>query len=241
MVLLAEDVRAKRWSLHDIVREISDVVQTRSDMGKEFGTVVVSTKALDRRALAAQPRGHGACATPGAIAALPIVPLGSEGETTSSHFLFTYFSVLCLFNSADCEMLVFQEKYYSITMIVHSTFGGDTARSDQFFAVRATRCRASLTILCLSSCRAAGAADNARPLTATVGDYHKAEHIGAALHRPCAPRQQKKLWFGVLNIILSIIAVCSMWLSRVSCVVLTRVRHPPFPRTDPGRTGGGHP
>lgn len=55
MVLLAEDVRAKRWSLHDIVREISDVVQTRSDMGKEFGTVVVSTKALDVRALAAQP------------------------------------------------------------------------------------------------------------------------------------------------------------------------------------------
>lgn len=41
MVLLAEDVRAKRWSLHDIVREISDVVQARSDMGKEFGAVLV--------------------------------------------------------------------------------------------------------------------------------------------------------------------------------------------------------
>lgn len=41
MVLLAEDVRAKRWSLHDIVREISDVVQARSEIGKEFGAIVV--------------------------------------------------------------------------------------------------------------------------------------------------------------------------------------------------------
>lgn len=42
MVLLAEDVRAKRWSLQDIVREISDVVQARSEKGKNFGTIVVS-------------------------------------------------------------------------------------------------------------------------------------------------------------------------------------------------------
>ncbi|CBJ31829.1 RecName: Full=Pyrophosphate--fructose 6-phosphate 1-phosphotransferase subunit beta; Short=PFP; AltName: Full=6-phosphofructokinase, pyrophosphate dependent; AltName: Full=Pyrophosphate-dependent 6-ph [Ectocarpus siliculosus] len=41
MVLLAEDVRAKRWSLQDIVREISDVVQARSDKGKNFGTIVI--------------------------------------------------------------------------------------------------------------------------------------------------------------------------------------------------------
>ena len=41
MVLLAEDVRAKRWSLHDIVREISDVVQARSEQGKEFGAILV--------------------------------------------------------------------------------------------------------------------------------------------------------------------------------------------------------
>lgn len=42
MVLLAEEVRAKRWSLQDIVREISDVVQARSEKGKNFGTIVVS-------------------------------------------------------------------------------------------------------------------------------------------------------------------------------------------------------
>lgn len=42
MVLLAEEVRAKRWSLHDIVREISDVIQARSEKGKNFGTIVVS-------------------------------------------------------------------------------------------------------------------------------------------------------------------------------------------------------
>ncbi|CAM9510914.1 unnamed protein product, partial [Laminaria digitata] len=41
MVLLAEDVRAKRWSLHDIVKEISDVVQTRSEQGKEFGAILI--------------------------------------------------------------------------------------------------------------------------------------------------------------------------------------------------------
>lgn len=42
MVLLAEEVRAKRWSLHDIVREISDVIQARSEKNKNFGTIVVS-------------------------------------------------------------------------------------------------------------------------------------------------------------------------------------------------------
>lgn len=42
MVLLAEEVRAKRWSLHDIVREISDVIQARSEKSKNFGTIVVS-------------------------------------------------------------------------------------------------------------------------------------------------------------------------------------------------------
>ena len=42
MVLLAEDVRAKRWSLNDIVREVSDVVQKRAEKGKNFGTIVVS-------------------------------------------------------------------------------------------------------------------------------------------------------------------------------------------------------
>lgn len=42
MVLLAEEVRAKRWSLNDIVREVSDVVQARSEKGKNFGTIVVS-------------------------------------------------------------------------------------------------------------------------------------------------------------------------------------------------------
>lgn len=41
MVLLAEEVRAKRWSLNDIVREVSDVVQARSEKGKNFGTIVV--------------------------------------------------------------------------------------------------------------------------------------------------------------------------------------------------------
>lgn len=41
MVLLAEDVRAKRWSLHDIVKEISDVVQARSEQGKEFGAILI--------------------------------------------------------------------------------------------------------------------------------------------------------------------------------------------------------
>lgn len=45
MVLLAEEVRAKRWSLQDIVREISDVVQARSEKGKNFGTIVVSQPA----------------------------------------------------------------------------------------------------------------------------------------------------------------------------------------------------
>lgn len=42
LVLLAEDVRAKRWSLHDIVREVCDVIQARSEAGKQFGAVVVS-------------------------------------------------------------------------------------------------------------------------------------------------------------------------------------------------------
>lgn len=42
VVLLAEDVRAKRWSLHDIIREVADAVQARSEMGKQFGTVLVS-------------------------------------------------------------------------------------------------------------------------------------------------------------------------------------------------------
>ena len=41
MVLLAEGVRQKRWSLHDIVREICDVVQARANMGKNFGAIVV--------------------------------------------------------------------------------------------------------------------------------------------------------------------------------------------------------
>lgn len=41
VVLLAEDVRAKRWSLHDIVREVADAVQARAKMGKHFGTVLV--------------------------------------------------------------------------------------------------------------------------------------------------------------------------------------------------------
>lgn len=58
MVLLAEDVRAKRWSLHDIVREISDVVQARSDMGKEFGTVLVSTKSRLRGSAACSRFAH---------------------------------------------------------------------------------------------------------------------------------------------------------------------------------------
>ena len=47
MVLLAEDVRAKRWSLHDIVREISDVVQARSEQGKDFGAIVVRDRRQD--------------------------------------------------------------------------------------------------------------------------------------------------------------------------------------------------
>ena len=47
MVLLAEDVRAKRWSLHDIVKEISDVVQARSEQGKEFGAILVSDRKKD--------------------------------------------------------------------------------------------------------------------------------------------------------------------------------------------------
>lgn len=41
VVLLAEDVRAKRWSLHDIVREVCDVIQARSAAGKQFGAVLV--------------------------------------------------------------------------------------------------------------------------------------------------------------------------------------------------------
>ncbi|CAM9151356.1 unnamed protein product [Choristocarpus tenellus] len=41
LVLLAEDVAAKRWSLHDIIREIADVVQARSAEGKDFGTVLI--------------------------------------------------------------------------------------------------------------------------------------------------------------------------------------------------------
>lgn len=43
VVLLAEDVRAKRWSLHDIVREVADAVQARAEIDKQFGTVLVST------------------------------------------------------------------------------------------------------------------------------------------------------------------------------------------------------
>lgn len=41
VVLLTEEVAAKRWSLHDIVREIADVVQARSEEGKNFGTILV--------------------------------------------------------------------------------------------------------------------------------------------------------------------------------------------------------
>lgn len=43
MVLLAEDVRAKRWSLHDIVKEVCDLVQARAEMDKNFGAIVVRT------------------------------------------------------------------------------------------------------------------------------------------------------------------------------------------------------
>lgn len=48
MVLLAEEVRAKRWSLNDIVREVSDVVQARSEKGKNFGTIVVRKRESER-------------------------------------------------------------------------------------------------------------------------------------------------------------------------------------------------
>ncbi|CAM9173104.1 unnamed protein product, partial [Sphacelaria rigidula] len=41
VVLLAEDVRAKRWSLHDIVREVADAVQARAEIDKQFGTVLI--------------------------------------------------------------------------------------------------------------------------------------------------------------------------------------------------------
>ncbi|CAM9806155.1 unnamed protein product, partial [Phaeothamnion confervicola] len=41
VVLLAEEVAAKRWSLIDIVREVADKVQERAAGGKDYGTVLV--------------------------------------------------------------------------------------------------------------------------------------------------------------------------------------------------------
>ncbi|CAM9430307.1 unnamed protein product [Discosporangium mesarthrocarpum] len=41
VVLLAEDVAAKRWSLHDVVREVADAVQARAADGKNFGCVLI--------------------------------------------------------------------------------------------------------------------------------------------------------------------------------------------------------
>lgn len=58
MVLLAEDVRAKRWSLHDVVREVADVVQARSEMGKQFGTVLVRSKTVSFSAGAGEGKGR---------------------------------------------------------------------------------------------------------------------------------------------------------------------------------------
>ncbi len=41
VVLLSEEVYSSRWTLHDIVCKIADVVQARADIGKNFGTVLV--------------------------------------------------------------------------------------------------------------------------------------------------------------------------------------------------------
>ncbi len=40
-VLLSEEVYSSRWTLHDIVCKVADVVQSRAEAGKNFGTVLV--------------------------------------------------------------------------------------------------------------------------------------------------------------------------------------------------------